>query len=189
MLATLPTTEASTQLSDPLAEVREWEYAEEAQDMPRSGTTTSQSSDARVMDLQLQLDGRVRQLVEADYDDGPETLMGDLQAALRNGDRRIASQLATVASSPCHGADARSLALETLTAARAKPFESLAAEAVRVALEEPSPRMQFAGIAAVGDLSRSNQVLLSRVVRELIAAPAASEAVKRAGAAFLRRRV
>jgi hypothetical protein len=139
--------------------------------------------------MKLALDSRVTQLIQGDDEDGPEGLIGDLQAALREGNQRIADQLASLAASPQYPVEARSLALETLSAARYRSFEPLAAEAVRIALEAPNPRLQFAGIAAVSDLSRRHQILFSRVVRELIESPNASAAVKRAGAAFLRRKV
>jgi hypothetical protein len=174
-------------LADPVAETREWNYWEEVEDM--ANLTTFARSDSPLTPIRLGLDQRVTQLIQGDYEDGPEDLMGNLQAALRAGDRRIADQLASLVGSPQHSPEARSLALETLSAARQRSFEPLAAEAVRIALEAPNSKLQFAGIAAVSDLSRRNQILFSRVVRELIQSPNASAAVKRAGAAFLRRRV
>lgn len=172
---------------DSVAETREWEFLEGADEMARPQTTSAAPHPWE--SVTITLDPRVQRLIEGDYEDGPECLMGDLQGALREGDRRLASQLAAIASSPQHSAESRSLALETLAAARARAVEPFAVEAVRVALEAPNSRLQFAGIAAVSDLSRRNQILLSRVVRELIASPNASATVKRAGAAFLRRRV
>lgn len=175
-------------LADPVAETRECECWEEVTD-DMSYLTTSTESRAPFAPVSLALDPRVAQLVQGEYEEGPEGLMADLQAALREGNRRIAEQLASLAASPRHSAEARSLALETLSAARHRPFEPLTAEAIRIALETPKPKLQFAGIAAVSDLSRRNQILFSRVVRELVQSPDASAVVKRAGAAFLRRRV
>lgn len=186
MTGTPPVTVST--LADPVAETREWECWEEVADN-MSHLTTSTEISASFAPISLALDPRVAQLIQGDYEEGPEGLMGDLQATLREGNRRIAEQLASLAASPRHSAEARSLALETLSAARNRSFEPLAAEAVRTALEAPNPKLQFAGIAAVSDLSRRNQILFSRVVRELVQSPDASAAVKRAGAAFLRRRV
>lgn len=177
----------TTTFVDSIAETREWELLEGNDEMTHPQTTSA--GPHSLPSVTFTLDERVLRLIEGDYEDGPESLMGDLQSALRQGDRRLASQLAAIASSSQHSAEVRSLALETLAAARARSLEPITAEVVRVALEAPNSRLQFAGIAAVSDLSRSNQVLLSRVVRELIASPNASAAVKRAGAAFLRRRV
>lgn len=183
-----PSATAATILCDPVAETREWEFAEEAVDM-NSYLATMSTPKSAIHRVDIDLDQRVRQLIQGDFEEGPEALMGDLQRQLRAGNQRLASHLAAVAASEQYGPEARSLALETLTAARVRSFEPMAAEVVRVALEGPNSRLQFAGIAAVGDLSRRNQVLFSRLIKEVVNSPAASASVKRAGAAFLRRRV
>lgn len=187
MIATLPSIAPTTALNeDPSAESRDWDLSyDEAASMLQTASLTPGPLEA----IPLDLDGRVRQLISGEYDDGPDELMADLQTNLRHGNRRLADQLTSVVRSEQYDAEVRSLALETLVAARARATEWQAAEAVRVALEAPYPQLQFAGVAALSDLSRRHQIALTRVIREIVSSPTASASVKRAGAAFLRRRV
>lgn len=189
MIATLPTLDSTTASSEAYAEYRDWDFAQEAFDMPRNARTTCDLGGLSYALFSPLLDDRVMRLIQGDYEDGPESLMGNLQSQIRKGDRRLADQLAGIARSQQYDAEVRSLALETLVAARVRFIESLAADTVRVALEGPNQRLQFAGIAAVSDLSRRYQIAFGRVIRELVDSPNSSPAVKRAGAAFLRRRL
>src|SRR4051794_30904267 len=131
------------------------------------------------------LDGRVEQLATSDFDDsGP--IMKELQDELRRGNRRMAQMLAMAIRERRFDPDARGLALETLAGARVRWFEPQTVELVRMALDAPEPELHFAGIAAASDLSRTQQVAMSRVIGTLAAFPDIAGFVKSAAEAFLR---
>jgi hypothetical protein len=181
MATALMTYEASTSSClDETAEVRMWD-SEGA-----FGNLRDIPPDYEVPAMHESLEGRVEQLVTSECEDS-EQLMHELQEELRCGNRRIAQMLASAFHQRRFDADARGLALETLAAARVRSFEPQVVELVRTAIESPEPELQFAGIAAASDLSRTKQVAISRVVRSLISAPTASTLVKQAGEAFLKR--
>lgn len=162
-----------------------WPVAEEYADHP-TGTRTLPGGTA--MCTTLVEDHRVEQLVTGDFEEA-ESLMGDLQRDLRDGDWRLARLLLGLVSKPSLEADVRSLALETVAGARVRRFENELREAIRLALDSHEPRLQFSGIAAASELSRLNRLAIAGVVREIASAPSAHSSVKHAAEAFLRRRV
>lgn len=136
--------------------------------------------------MSVTIDARVESLITGEAENSDE-LMKELQDDLRRGNRHVAEMLATAFHERRFEPDARGLALETLAAARVRWFEPQTLALVRTALDAPEPELQFAAIAAAGDLSRTNQVAISRVVKSLIAAPDTSGSVRQAAEAFLRR--
>lgn len=164
---------------DEMVEVRYWE-AEDVGSL--LAIKTNYPEDPA---MSMQIDGRVAQLVTWEADDS-DRLMRDLQEEMKRGNRRIAQMLAAAFYQRRFDVDARGLALETLAAARLRWFEDQVVELVRSALDAPEPELQFAGIAAASDLSRANQVAMSRVIRTVAGSHETGASVKQAAEAFLR---
>jgi hypothetical protein len=178
MATALLTVDTLAAFSDETAEVRLWD----GEDSGLRAIPLSLCRDD--CSFSMQLAGRVKQLVMWESEDS-DKLMRELQEDLRRGDQRIANMLASAFCLRSLDVDARSLALETLAAARIRWFEPHVLQLVRSALDATEPELQFAGIAAASDLSRTNQVAISRIISTLAGSENAT--VKRAADAFLRK--
>jgi hypothetical protein len=179
MATALLNVDTLTSLCDETAEVRFWD-GEDAGNRRMIQPYDCQEESA----FDVQINGRVKQLVSWEAED-PDALMRDLQTEVREGNRRIAYMLASAFYLRTLDVDARGLALETLAAARARWFENQVVQLVRSALDAPETELQFAGIAAASDLSQTNQVAMSRIIRTFALSP--NLTVKRAAEAFLRK--